>query len=108
MDDNRCIVNSKDSATNGVTDKCMTEAKIAFLTRQIYLVKQKMTKLPPPSQKNHIMVLKTSNVAEFTKLMETECDWNFIVDIAGRWVKITVGSFKTKTKISDPLKKSKF
>lgn len=38
------------------------------------------------------MVLEISVAADFTKMVETECDSNFIVDITGGWIKIITDS----------------
>lgn len=54
------------------------------------------------------MVLEISVAADFTKMIETECDSDFIVDIAGGWIKIITDSYSTKAKISNILKKREF
>lgn len=79
--------------------------KLALITRQIYLVRQKITRLFP---KTYYGTRDFRCGPEFTKLIKTGCNSSFIVDIAGRWNKITTDSFNTKTKISDFFKQHKF
>lgn len=46
-----------------------------------------------------IIILEILDDTKFTKLIETQCDPNFMVDIAGRLLKITTESKSVKDKI---------
>lgn len=69
------------------------------------IVREKKEKYIPPKS---IMVSEIQDVTGFTQQIANECVSNFMVSIAGRWVKITTETYNVKDKILSYLKERKF
>lgn len=92
--DDKSVVSSKDSVANGETAETMIDSKISVSDESKLTSKENTDKIILPKR---IVELESLNVAEFIKLVETECDSHFIIAAAGRWVKITTDSFSTNS-----------
>lgn len=99
MEDDRSVVSSKDGTSNGKTAEIMTKAKIRVSDKAKLSSKAKNDKVVIPCKP--VVVLEISDVAKFTNMIENECNSNFIVDIAGRWLKNTTNSSRPKPKFQN-------